>query len=94
MFKVRMQGQYGAATDKRLRDVALEIWTEWGFKQGIMRGYWVRAAGPQDRCVLATFLMLNPEFLRLHAPIGYCSQRNSRLRRVCDFCGKHPRLIP
>lgn len=44
MFKVRMQGQYGAATDKRLRDVAREIWTEWGFKKGIMRGYWATVA--------------------------------------------------
>ncbi|KAL4079001.1 mitochondrial carrier [Scleroderma citrinum] len=44
MFKVRMQGQYGAATDKRLRDIAREMWKEWGFKQGIMRGYWVTVA--------------------------------------------------
>lgn len=44
MFKVRMQGQYGAATDKRLRDVAREMWQDWGFKRGIMRGYWVTVA--------------------------------------------------
>lgn len=44
MFKVRMQGQYGAATDKRLRDVAREMWKDWGFKRGIMRGYWVTVA--------------------------------------------------
>ncbi|KAJ8489097.1 hypothetical protein ONZ45_g13704 [Pleurotus djamor] len=44
MFKVRMQGQYGAATDKKLRDVAREMWSEWGFKKGIMRGYWVTVA--------------------------------------------------
>ena len=43
MFKVRMQGQYGAASDKRLRDIAKEMWREWGFTRGIMRGYWVRA---------------------------------------------------
>ncbi|KAG2347370.1 mitochondrial carrier [Suillus weaverae] len=41
MFKVRMQGQYGAATDKKLRDVAKEMWRDWGFRNGIMRGYWV-----------------------------------------------------
>lgn len=41
MFKVRMQGQYGAATDKRLRDVASEMWSQWGLRKGIMRGYWV-----------------------------------------------------
>ena len=42
MFKVRMQGQYGDKTDKWLRDVAKEMWTQWGFRKGIMRGYWVR----------------------------------------------------
>ncbi|KAG5350999.1 hypothetical protein C0989_008362 [Termitomyces sp. Mn162] len=41
MFKVRMQGQYGAATDKRLREVVRDMWKQWGFRQGIMRGYWV-----------------------------------------------------
>lgn len=41
MFKVRMQGQYGSANDKRLRDIAREMWREWGFTRGIMRGYWV-----------------------------------------------------
>ncbi|KAG2153167.1 mitochondrial carrier [Suillus clintonianus] len=44
MFKVRMQGQYGAATDKKLRDVAKEMWRDWGFRQGVMRGYWVTFA--------------------------------------------------
>jgi len=44
MFKVRMQGQYGAATDKRLRDVASEMWSRWGFRKGMMRGYWITVA--------------------------------------------------
>lgn len=44
MFKVRMQGQYGSASDKRLRDIAREMWKEWGFKRGVMRGYWVTVA--------------------------------------------------
>ncbi|KAF8813203.1 mitochondrial carrier [Phlegmacium glaucopus] len=44
MFKVRMQGQYGAATDKRLRAVVSEMWRDWGFRKGIMRGYWVTVA--------------------------------------------------
>lgn len=43
MFKVRMQGQYGSATDKRLREVAREMWSQWGIRKGIMRGYWVRS---------------------------------------------------
>jgi len=44
MFKVRMQGQYGASSDKRLRAVVSEMWTKWGFRHGIMRGYWVTVA--------------------------------------------------
>ena len=42
MFKVRMQGQYGNPSDKCLRVVAREMWAEWGFRKGVMRGYWVR----------------------------------------------------
>ncbi|ESK94138.1 mitochondrial ornithine transporter 1 [Moniliophthora roreri MCA 2997] len=41
MFKVRMQGQYGGLADKRLRTVAREMWSEWGFRKGVMRGYWI-----------------------------------------------------
>jgi solute carrier family 25 carnitine/acylcarnitine transporter 20/29 len=44
MFKVRMQGQYGAASDKRLRVVVSEMWRDWGFRRGIMRGYWITVA--------------------------------------------------
>ncbi|KAJ7905179.1 mitochondrial carrier domain-containing protein [Mycena leptocephala] len=44
MFKVRMQGQYGDKSDKRLRVVAREMWAEWGFRKGVMRGYWVTVA--------------------------------------------------
>ena len=44
MFKVRMQGQYGSKDDKRLRQVVREEWSKYGFRNGIMRGYWVRAA--------------------------------------------------
>ncbi|KAF5354351.1 hypothetical protein D9758_010728 [Tetrapyrgos nigripes] len=44
MFKVRMQGQYGGASDKRLSAIASEMWKDWGFRKGIMRGYWVTVA--------------------------------------------------
>ncbi|KAF9496346.1 mitochondrial carrier [Pleurotus eryngii] len=44
MFKVRMQGQYGAATDKKLREIVRGMWSEWGFRKGVMRGYWVTVA--------------------------------------------------
>lgn len=41
MFKVRMQAQYGGKEDKRLRVVMRDMWKDWGFRRGIMRGYWV-----------------------------------------------------
>ncbi|KII95460.1 hypothetical protein PLICRDRAFT_34331 [Plicaturopsis crispa FD-325 SS-3] len=44
MYKVRMQGQYGDASDKRLRVIISEMWSEWGFRRGVMRGYWVTVA--------------------------------------------------
>ncbi|TFY53630.1 hypothetical protein EVJ58_g9346 [Rhodofomes roseus] len=44
MFKVRMQGQYGMPGDKRLRAIMSEMWREWGFRKGVMRGYWVTVA--------------------------------------------------
>ncbi|KAI0826947.1 mitochondrial carrier [Trametes gibbosa] len=44
MFKVRMQGQYGSPSDKKLRAVVTEMWRDWGLRRGIMRGYWVTVA--------------------------------------------------
>ena len=44
MFKIRMQGQYGGAGDKRLKAVVTDMWKEYGFRRGIMRGYWVCVA--------------------------------------------------
>jgi solute carrier family 25 carnitine/acylcarnitine transporter 20/29 len=41
MLKIRMQGQYGAQGDQRLRAVAGELWAQWGLRQGLMRGFWV-----------------------------------------------------
>ena len=46
MFKVRMQGQYGSPSDQRLSVVFREMWSEWGFRKGVMRGYWVRLSFP------------------------------------------------
>ncbi|KAL1738345.1 mitochondrial carrier domain-containing protein, partial [Schizophyllum fasciatum] len=31
-------------TDKRLSVLAREMWAEWGFRRGVMRGYWVTVA--------------------------------------------------
>ena len=33
-FKVRMQGQYGNPSDKRLHVVVTEMWAEWGVSEG------------------------------------------------------------
>ena len=40
MFKIRMQGQYGKG-GKRLGTVVGDLWRDWGFRDGLMRGYWV-----------------------------------------------------
>ncbi|EIW67001.1 hypothetical protein TREMEDRAFT_74630 [Tremella mesenterica DSM 1558] len=41
MFKIRMQGQYGGSSDKRLKRVVSDMWRQYGFRDGIMRGYWI-----------------------------------------------------
>lgn len=41
LFKIKMQGQYGSASDRKLSAVFSETWRKEGFKNGIMRGYWV-----------------------------------------------------
>ncbi len=48
MFKIRMQGQYGGAGDKKLSGVVSDMWRQYGFRQGIMRGYWVSDAKPSE----------------------------------------------
>jgi len=44
LFKIRMQGQYGAVGDKRLSRAAADMWREWGFRRGVMRGFWATTA--------------------------------------------------
>ena len=39
-----MQGQYGKAGDKRLSRVVRDVYQEWGFRRGIMRGFWATVA--------------------------------------------------
>ena len=41
MFKIRMQGQFGGKDDKKLGAVVKDMWRNYGFRDGIMRGYWV-----------------------------------------------------
>ncbi|GAA5982233.1 hypothetical protein JCM11641_006234 [Rhodosporidiobolus odoratus] len=40
MFKVRLQAQYGP-NPKRLRDIVGEMYGKYGWRHGIMRGYWI-----------------------------------------------------
>jgi len=44
MFKIRMQGQFGGAGDKKLGKVVGDVWRNYGLRDGIMRGYWVSPA--------------------------------------------------
>ncbi|KAI8459609.1 mitochondrial ornithine transporter 1 [Phakopsora pachyrhizi] len=41
MFKIRMQAQYGGSQDLLLRQVVYGMWNDWGFRKGIMRGFWI-----------------------------------------------------
>ncbi|KAH8929777.1 mitochondrial carrier [Atractiella rhizophila] len=42
LFKIRMQAQYGRSGEvRKLGDVAAEMWTKYGFRKGVMRGFWV-----------------------------------------------------
>ena len=47
MFKIRMQGQYGKE-GKKLREVVGGMYREWGWKRGIMRGFWVSLGIPYE----------------------------------------------
>lgn len=51
MFKIRMQGQYGNE-GKRLRDVVGDMYREYGWRKGIMRGYWVSRSALRMKCEL------------------------------------------
>ncbi|KAE8223008.1 hypothetical protein CF319_g3899 [Tilletia indica] len=44
LFKIRMQVQYGSPADRKLSQVAKDLWSEHGFKRGVMRGFWVTVA--------------------------------------------------
>ncbi|KAF8525966.1 mitochondrial carrier domain-containing protein [Hysterangium stoloniferum] len=44
LLKVKMQGQYGGANDRRLSRVAIDLYRSSGFRHGIMRGFWVTVA--------------------------------------------------
>ncbi|KAG5718635.1 hypothetical protein E4T56_gene16516 [Termitomyces sp. T112] len=70
MFKVRMQGQYGAATDKRLREVVRDMWKQWGFRQGIMRGYWITVIReiPAYAGFYTAFEFTKREFAKTYGP--------------------------
>lgn len=41
LLKIRMQSQYGGQGDRKLRQVAADLWSQHGFRHGVMRGFWV-----------------------------------------------------
>jgi len=41
MFKVRMQAQYGNEGKQTLREVVSTMHQKYGWRRGIMRGYWI-----------------------------------------------------
>jgi solute carrier family 25 carnitine/acylcarnitine transporter 20/29 len=41
LFKIRMQGQYGGATDMKLGAIFREMYTKYGLRHGVMRGFWI-----------------------------------------------------
>jgi len=44
LFKIKMQGQYGGADDRRLSKVAIDLYKQAGFRYGVMRGFWITVA--------------------------------------------------
>lgn len=70
MFKVRMQGQYGAASDQKLSGVINEVWSKWGFRKGVMRGYWITVAReiPAYAGFYAAFEFSKRKFTTIYGP--------------------------
>jgi len=56
MFKIRMQGQFGGAGDKKLGKVVGDVWRNYGLRDGILRGYWVSASPILDLSLLKSRL--------------------------------------
>lgn len=69
MFKIRMQGQYGKE-GKKLREVVGGMYREWGWKRGIMRGFWVSAL-PRCGGVVAESCLADLR-RRLHFRLLFC----------------------
>lgn len=66
--QIKMQGQYGGATDKRLRAVVRSTFDSYGFRQGIMRGFKVRAASSPPRLRLRSSSPTDPSLRRCRSP--------------------------
>ena len=71
MFKVRMQGQYGAATDQRLSAVVRDMWQQWGFRKGIMRGFWGTGAREIPAYAGCVFFDVPSSSMRISDPHNY-----------------------
>jgi hypothetical protein len=58
LLKIRMQSQYGGATDQKLRQVASQLWREHGFRRGVMRGFWVSLFNDVVLCHFCLLMLL------------------------------------
>ncbi|KAJ6580185.1 mitochondrial carrier, partial [Mycena vulgaris] len=70
----RMQGQYSGETDKRLRVIAREMWTQWGRSKGVMCGYWVtfaREIPAYAGFIYTTYEFSKRKFSAKSSPIAY-----------------------
>lgn len=84
MFKIRMQGQYGGAGDKKLGKVVGDVWRNYGFRDGIMRGYWVSPRPLVSAYKKATFMREIPAYAGFYTG-AYTTWENDMLMfRVRD----------
>lgn len=77
LFKIRMQAQYGGQSDRKLRQVAADLWREHGFRRGVMRGFWVRCLAGWYGGVQVVFYSFTVGLVALHT--GHCCPRNAGL---------------
>lgn len=96
LFKIRMQSQYGAGTDQKLRQVASQLWKDHGFKRGIMRGFWVTVARetPGYACFYGAFTKTKQEFQKRQKtneslPV-WCLMASGSVGGICLWLACYP----
>lgn len=100
LLKIRMQSQYGSQGDRKLRQVAADLWREHAFRRGVMRGFWVTVA--RETPAYAGFyggFTLSKEQLRTHLfpnlrreenlPI-WCLMASGSVGGICNWLACYP----